>query len=161
MKRRAFKFGAASSDRLSTCHPELVALAHHALRRSALDFGIICGARTAAEQRRLYDTGRSHLAPPAGRHLPQADGLSHALDFAPSGSAHYATDEDTDRALCRIAYVFNDVVRDHPPDGFIAVWGGNWQPLGVMSPGISVDALGRLRDAGRFVDAWHLEIRPV
>lgn len=57
-------------------HPDLVAVAHYALELSAIDFGIIDGMRSLAEQRAHVEAGRSKTM--ASRHL-----TGHALDAAP------------------------------------------------------------------------------
>lgn len=147
-----FKFGTASLKRLEGVHPDLQNLCYAALDRSSIDFGITCGLRTAEEQQRLYDAGKSHLAPPRGRHLT---GL--AVDVAPSGSAHYATDQATDAALCQIALAFSHAADDSNNTGFQLIWGGLWKP--IWQTPFTPDILVRRRLAGDFVDAWHFELR--
>ena len=83
----AFSFGARSKRNLVGVHPMLSAVARRALEFGVMDFSVISGDRTQAEQDRLYTQGRTEPGPIVtwtmnSRHLIQADGFSHAFDFA-------------------------------------------------------------------------------
>lgn len=71
-----FSFGDSSRKHLSEVHPHLVRLAERALELSPIDFSIIDGLRTMAEQREYVRTGASKTL--NSRHL-----TGHAVDFAP------------------------------------------------------------------------------
>jgi len=50
-----YKFGKASTRRLQTCHPDIQAIMHEALKHSEIDFTIVCGFRGEAEQNKAYE----------------------------------------------------------------------------------------------------------
>ena len=56
-----FKFGKKSLDKLSTVHPELQDLMNEAIKRSPIDFSIICGKRSIEKQKSLYLSGKSKI----------------------------------------------------------------------------------------------------
>jgi peptidoglycan L-alanyl-D-glutamate endopeptidase CwlK len=63
-----------------------VKVAHEALARSTIDFGISQGVRTQEEQNALYEQGRTKPGKIVtwtknSKHLPQKDGYGHAIDF--------------------------------------------------------------------------------
>lgn len=72
------KLSVASLEKLNTCHPELIALAHTVIE--VIDFTVIQGHRGQAEQDRAFAEGKSKLKWPNGNHnaLP-----SRAMDVAP------------------------------------------------------------------------------
>jgi hypothetical protein len=64
---RAFRFGTGSRAELATVHPQLQAMAHRALELSPVDFRVLQGIRTAAEQLAAYKSGHSKIRS-GGRH---------------------------------------------------------------------------------------------
>ena len=62
-----FTFGESSRAEIRTVHPELQKLCHRALLRSSVDFRILQGIRTAAEQLAAYRGGFSKIKS-GGRH---------------------------------------------------------------------------------------------
>jgi peptidoglycan L-alanyl-D-glutamate endopeptidase CwlK len=74
----SFKLSNRSLSKLEGVHPQLVDVCKLAIGRTKIDFGIICGTRTVAEQEENVRTGRSKTM--KSYHLPQADGYSHAID---------------------------------------------------------------------------------
>lgn len=75
----------ASETKLKGVHPDLVRV----VRRMAKDwtekdagFLVTCGTRTLAEQRILIAKGASRTL--KSRHIPAANGYSHAVDLAPT-----------------------------------------------------------------------------
>lgn len=82
-----FRFSARSRANLIGVEPRLVAVVEAALARSAVDFAVIEGLRTYARQEELYAQGRTTPGKIVtwtmdSRHIPQADGYSHAVDLA-------------------------------------------------------------------------------
>ena len=69
-----FVLGRKSLAYLSDVHPDLKLLAVEALKISKYDFGITCGMRTAEQQQKEVDAGRSTTS--NSRHL-----TGHAIDF--------------------------------------------------------------------------------
>lgn len=70
-----FKFGTRSKRNLAEVHPDLQRLCQRALALSPVDFGIVDGVRTTAEQKRNLAKGVSQTL--RSRHL-----TGHAIDFA-------------------------------------------------------------------------------
>ena len=75
----AFKLSGRSLGKLEGVHPDLVETVKEAINVSLVDFGVIYGVRSLAEQQKLYDAGRSQTM--KSRHLVQEDGYSHAVDL--------------------------------------------------------------------------------
>ena len=70
----SFKLSQRSLDRLEGVHPDLVYCVKDAIGMSKVDFGVICGMRTEAEQRELVDKGASQTM--TSKHL-----TGHAVDL--------------------------------------------------------------------------------
>ena len=75
----AFKLSGRSLGKLEGVHPDLVETVKEAIKVSLVDFGVIYGVRSLAEQQKLYDAGRSQTM--RSKHLIQEDGTSHAVDL--------------------------------------------------------------------------------
>ncbi len=75
-----FQFGAISRRNLAGVHPDLVKLAKAVIAASPVDFQVVDGVRTLAEQKANLKKGVSQTL--RSLHLPQKDGFSHAIDFA-------------------------------------------------------------------------------
>ena len=78
-KNMAFKLSGRSLGKLEGVHPVLVDTVKRAIEVSSVDFGVIYGVRSLAEQKRLYEAGRSQTM--KSKHLVQEDGYSHAVDL--------------------------------------------------------------------------------
>jgi peptidoglycan L-alanyl-D-glutamate endopeptidase CwlK len=76
-----FRLSQRSMTRLIGVHPDLVSVVQMAIQRTAVDFTVVEGIRTLAQQREYVTKGASQTM--ASYHLPQADGLGHAVDLAP------------------------------------------------------------------------------
>jgi len=76
-----FQLSQRSLTRLVGVHPDLVAVVKLAIQRTAADFTVVEGVRTIAQQREYVVRGSSKTM--NSYHLPQADGLGHAVDLAP------------------------------------------------------------------------------
>lgn len=68
-----------SYKRLEGVNPQLVETVEEAIKLSGVDFGVIYGVRTLAEQQKLYEAGRSQTM--RSKHLLQDDDTSHAVDL--------------------------------------------------------------------------------
>lgn len=64
---KAFHFGTSSRAELATVHPQLQVMAQRALELSPVDFRVVQGIRTAAEQLAAYRSGHSRIKS-GGRH---------------------------------------------------------------------------------------------
>ena len=74
-----FKLSSRSLEKLEGVNPVLVSTVKRAIELSKVDFGVIYGVRSLAEQEKLYKAGRSQTM--KSRHLIQGDGTSHAVDL--------------------------------------------------------------------------------
>ncbi|HCW20067.1 M15 family metallopeptidase [Achromobacter sp.] len=76
-----FHLSQRSLARLVGVHADLVEIVKLAIQRTAVDFTVVEGVRTVAQQREYVTKGASQTM--NSYHLPQADGLGHAVDLAP------------------------------------------------------------------------------
>ena len=74
-----YKLSGRSLNKLEGVHPTMVDTVKRAIQLSKVDFGVIYGVRSLAEQKRLYEAGRSQTM--KSKHLVQEDGYSHAVDL--------------------------------------------------------------------------------
>lgn len=74
----SYHFGAASAERLYTCHEDLQRLMQEVI--NIVDFSILCGHRNEVDQTAAINAGRSQVSYPHSKHnkLP-----SLAIDIAP------------------------------------------------------------------------------
>ena len=75
----AFKLSGRSLNKLEGVHPTMVDTVKRAIELSTVDFGVIYGVRSLAEQKKLYEAKRSQTM--KSKHLVQEDGYSHAVDL--------------------------------------------------------------------------------
>ena len=73
------KLSGRSLNKLEGVHPTMVDTVKRAIQLSKVDFGVIYGVRSLAEQKRLYEAKRSQTM--KSKHLVQEDGYSHAVDL--------------------------------------------------------------------------------
>ena len=133
-----YKFSQRSLDKLKQVHPLLVQTCHDCLETGIMDFTVIDGIRTREEQRRLVERGVSKTM--NSKHLPQADGYSHAVDIVP-----WPID-------------WNDWLRFGRLIGLMQAVG--LQNGIVLRSGIDWDMDGQNKDH-RFLDAPHLEVHKI
>ena len=74
-----FKLSSRSLEKLEGVNPLLVDTVKEAIKLSSVDFGVIYGVRSLAEQEKLYKSGRSQTM--KSKHLIQDDKTSHAVDL--------------------------------------------------------------------------------
>ena len=106
-------FSARSRANLSTCHPDIQRVLEAAIKR--VDFAVICGHRSMAEQNRCYQEKASEHQWPNSRHnsLP-----SQAVDCAP-----VPIDWDDIQGFRDMAKVILEVAKEV---GVELQWGGDW-----------------------------------
>ncbi len=117
-----FLFSVRSHVRLNGVHPDLVAIVKLAIQRTSTDFMVVEGVRTLAQQREYVTKGASQTM--NSYHLPQADGLGHAVDLAPlvNGAIPW-----NDWAQFK---TLADVVKACAAElGVPVEWGGDWKTL--------------------------------
>ena len=74
-----FKLSNRSLEKLEGVNPLLVDTVKRAIQLTKVDFGVIYGVRSLAEQKRLHEAKMPHDMKP--KHLIQEDGTSHAVDL--------------------------------------------------------------------------------
>lgn len=141
----AFVLGLRSKERLRGVHPNLEAVVVRALALSAVDFAVTEGVRDLVRQRELYKAGKTLTL--RSKHLPQADGWSHAVDVMAVGDLDGDGDVDAKdkmgtwdlaqyekiaAAFAKAAWQLNIKIR----------WGGTF----------------KRKDGTPFVDAPHFEL---
>jgi peptidoglycan L-alanyl-D-glutamate endopeptidase CwlK len=115
-----YSWSAASLLNLKGVHPDLRKVADLALKYTTVDFRVVDGVRTLAEQKRYLKQGRTTTL--NSMHLVRKDGYGHAIDFV---------------ALTRGQpdwfHIANFVVigaafkRASKELGIPIVWGGDWK----------------------------------
>jgi len=121
------RFGAASSKKLATCDPLLVAVCQRALELSPYDFTIVHGWRGEDVQNALFDSRASHKRWPESKHNQMKDGRanSEAIDFAPwvNGSIPW----DDTHVFAIIAGCFHAAAKEKSA---VIRYGGDWDTDG-------------------------------
>lgn len=122
-----FLLGRNSVRRLEGVHPDLVRVAHTAITLSKVDFAIVQGVRTQAEQDALYEQGRTKPGKIVtwtrnSNHIPKADGYGYAIDICPyvNGKLDWETVSNFDK----VAEAFKEAAAI---EGVRIVWGGDWK----------------------------------
>jgi peptidoglycan LD-endopeptidase CwlK len=105
--------------KLSGAHPDLQKVIKRAAMLSSIDFTVLEVVRTPARQRQLVATGASKTM--KSRHLPGADGKSHAVDIAPldGGQVSWAWP-----LYHKLAPIIKQAAKDV---GAPIEWGGDWR----------------------------------
>lgn len=115
-----FQLSQRSLTRLAGVHPDLVKVVKLAIQRTAVDFTVVEGLRTAERQRELVAQGASQTQ--NSYHLKQADGFGHAVDLAPLvGGAIPWDDWAQFRGLAGIVKACAAEL------GVPVEWGGDWK----------------------------------
>lgn len=114
----AYRLGRKSLKELDGVHPALVGVVKGAIKITEQDFTVHDGIRTIAEQEEYVRTGVSWTM--KSLHLPQKDGLSHAVDLVPYINGRLRWEWGP---IYMIAKAVQQVARErHVP----LVWGGVW-----------------------------------
>lgn len=108
-----FKFGSASINHLYGVHPDLIAVARLALAKSSVDFSVVDGLRTKAQQMENIEKGVSWTM--NSRHL-----TGHAIDVYPwvDGATSHANEH-----YAEVARAFFEAAETL---GVHLSWGGEW-----------------------------------
>lgn len=115
-----FQLSQRSLTRLIGVHPDLVEVVKLAIQRTPVDFMVVEGVRTLAQQREYVTKGASQTM--SSYHLPQADGFGHAIDLAPL--VRGAIPWNDWRAFADLAAVVKACAAEL---GVPVEWGGAWK----------------------------------
>jgi peptidoglycan L-alanyl-D-glutamate endopeptidase CwlK len=110
----SFKFGQRSKDRLKGVHPDLVKVMERAIGCSTIDFSIIEGRRTLAQQKKYLAAGATRTL--NSRHL-----TGHAVDIAPYVGGKIRWDWPLYHQLAKV------VKKAAAELGIPIQWGGDWR----------------------------------
>lgn len=122
----SFKLSNRSLSNLKQCHPQLCVVVARAIQISQVDFIVGAGIRSIEEQRENVRKGVSKTMD--SKHLPQDDGMSHAVDLWPWLNGEIPWDEFS--AFRRVADAMLQAARELDVD---LRWGGDWDRDGDSS----------------------------
>ena len=153
----AFKLSGRSLGKLEGVHPVLVDTVKRAIEVSSVDFGVIYGVRSLAEQKRLYEAKRSQTM--KSKHLVQEDEYSHAVDLM----AYDGSDPSWDIVMYDdIADAMKEAALE---TGAKICWGAAWQIDDIAKwDGTMEQAMNAYIDLRRsqsrrpFIDGPHFQI---
>lgn len=109
-----YAFGSRSLKRLEGVHPDIRKVMDRAIAMTDLDFTVLEGLRTLAQQRKYYATGKSKTM--RSRHL-----TGHAVDIAPMVDGKITWDW---AVYDRLAPIIKRAAQDV---GVKIEWGGDWK----------------------------------
>jgi peptidoglycan L-alanyl-D-glutamate endopeptidase CwlK len=153
----AFKLSNRSLKKLEGVHPDMVATVSRAIELTTVDFGVTYGVRTLAEQKKLYESGRSQTM--KSKHLIQGDGYSHAVDLVAYDGSDVVWEINVyDNIADAMAEAANEV-------GCKIKWGAAWSVGNIAEyVGTMEDAMNEYIDLRRsenrrpFIDGPHFEL---
>ncbi len=147
----AYVLGQRSQKKLEGVHPDLVKVVQRAIQITPIDFSVVDGLRTMAEQIAYVKSGASQTLD--SRHL-----TGHAVDLTAWVGQKIRWELDL---LCKIASAMRSAANE---SGISLRWGANWDILLTDSDSPTEDIVQEyIRNrinAGRkpFVDAPHFEL---
>lgn len=152
-----FNLSNKSLRRLEGVHPDMVAVVKRAIEITKVDFGVTEGTRTVATQRKYVAAGKSQTM--NSKHLPQADGYSHAVDLVAYVGSSVSWElnlyDDIADAMKQAAKELNVSVK----------WGAAWNVPDVTQWGGTMEEammhyVDERRAQGRrpFIDGPHFEL---
>ena len=133
---------ARSLANLQGVHPQLVAVVRRAIQITTQDFAVLQSVRTQQAQADLYAQGRTKPGKIVtwtlrSKHIPGADGYSHAVDIVP-----YPVDWNTPAKFDAVARAMFAAAKEL---GVSIRWGADW------------DRDGKPREKGE-TDSPHFEL---
>ena len=147
----SFKLSQRSLDKLEGVHPDMVKCVTSAIEWSKVDFGVICGMRTEAEQKELVAKGASQTM--KSKHL---EGLAVDLMAYVGSRASWELNLYDDIAdAIRVGAVI---------EGVDVTWGGAWHKTLNDWDGSAHDLMNEYIDLRRsqgrkpFIDGPHFQI---
>lgn len=126
------KLSQRSKDTLKGVHPDLVKVIEVAIVDCPVDFTVVQGVRTAAQQKALYAKGRTAPGPKVtnadgvkskSNHQVKADGYGHAVDLYPFVDGAIDVNDKGDNLKVIAAHVLATA----KCLGVLVEWGGNWK----------------------------------
>ncbi len=120
------KLNAASLKRLEGVNPDMCKVVLRTAETCSVPFIVVEGVRTAARQAELYAQGRTKPGPVVtwtlhSKHIPQQDGLGHAVYLAPVSNGKIAWGD-----LPAFKTVAKAMLAAAAELKVKIVWGANW-----------------------------------
>jgi peptidoglycan L-alanyl-D-glutamate endopeptidase CwlK len=110
---------APSVSKLGAVHPDLVRVVKRAALMSTIDFTVMEGTRSVAQQKKNVAKGVSSTM--NSRHIPGKDGLAHAVDLVPIISGQPSWD-------WAVYNKFAPIVKEAAKIEKVPIeWGGDWK----------------------------------
>lgn len=125
------KFSNRSKSALVGVHPILVGIMYAAIENTPVDFTIIEGVRTVAQQQAHYAKGRTVAGNKVtnadgikikSEHQPKADGFGYAVDLYPFVNGIVQVNDASNLKV--IAKHIKEVATSR---GYTIEWGGDWK----------------------------------
>jgi peptidoglycan L-alanyl-D-glutamate endopeptidase CwlK len=114
-----FSFSRRSKRNLLGIDPALSRVMYKAIDLGVMDFTVICGLRTQAEQDRLYAQGRTEPGPVVTWTRDSKHITGHAVDIVP-----YPLDWEDHHAFYELAGLIKAAAA---VEGVEIKWGGDWR----------------------------------
>jgi len=119
-----YKYGARSQKNLAEVHPDLQKVMNLAITMTDIDFGILDGLRTPAEQAKNLATGASRTK--NSRHL-----TGHAIDYGVYVGGAYINGDTA--AECKLYAMVAVTIKKAAEQLKIPItWGGDWRTFKDM-----------------------------
>jgi len=115
-----YRLSDRSYSKLKGVHPTLVMIVERAIQLTDIDFGVIEGLRTIAQQEEYVKKGTSKTM--KSKHLRQQDGYGHAVDLAPYVGGKIPWDDR--KAFARVSKAMKAAATEI---GATITWGGDWK----------------------------------
>lgn len=152
-----YSLGEKSYKELVGVHPRLIKVVERAIQLSQQDFSVHDGLRTTDEQKQLVARGASKTM--LSKHLPQGDGLGHAVDLVPYINGKLRWEWEPIYVIAEAVYL---AAKEYEVD---LVWGAVWdRPISAY--GGNSEAMRNAvaaycdRHAGvDFIDGPHYELK--
>ena len=152
-----FKLSQRSFQKLVDVHEDLVETVKRAIELTKIDFGVIYGVRSLAEQEKLFNSGRSQTM--KSKHLIQDSGYSHAVDVVAYDGPDVVWEINVYDDIC-------DAFKQAAEELGVAIkWGAAWSEGDIRSySGTAEDAMNAYIDLRRsqgrrpFIDGPHFEL---
>lgn len=127
-----YALGTGSLAKLKGVDPALVRVIKRAIGISKVDFKVVCGVRTLAEQQALYAQGRTKPGPIVtwtlkSRHIPDSRGLGCAVDLLPAPYDWVVKDNpSTPEIDDNFKLMADAMMKAAQIEGVPIRWGANW-----------------------------------
>lgn len=128
------KLSQRSLNNLKGVHPNLIKLITEAIKDTPVDFTVVAGVRTQAEQQALYAQGRTKPGKIVtnadgvrnkSNHQPKADGYGHAVDLYPFYNGSVQVNDP--QVLAKLKIISLHIKSKASLLGIPVQWGGDWK----------------------------------